>query len=209
MTSVRALFEAARLAPRLPVRWGDRVNVDVPGVYLVSLTPDPEIETVTDEPAISRTKVEELLAARPELRLDGERPDGDAFRRRLESLWVPNEPTIYIGMSSGPVSKRVGDYYRTRLGARSPHAGGWPLKTMKNLADLWVVAASSDDSSDAEVAMLGAVAGGVSSEVRRGLRDPLRVMPFANLEFPRGTSKNHGIKGARAPRKARSEVDLS
>ena len=28
-------------------------------------------------------------------------------------------------------------------------------------------------------------------------------MPFANLEFPKGNSKNHGIRGARAPKRSR------
>jgi hypothetical protein len=30
------------------------------------------------------------------------------------------------------------------------------------------------------------------------LRDQARVMPYANLEFPKGSSKNHGFRGARA-----------
>jgi hypothetical protein len=44
----------------------------------------------------------------------------------------------------------------------------------------------------------------VSDATRDRLYDPERVMPFANLGFPEGSSKNHGISGARAPRRSGS-----
>jgi hypothetical protein len=40
----------------------------------------------------------------------------------------------------------------------------------------------------------------ISEKTRAGLRDPVRLMPFANLEFPKGNPKNHGIRGACAPK---------
>ena len=52
----------------------------------------------------------------------------------------------------------------------------------------------------AENDCIGHFATHVSEKTRAGLHDPVRVMPFANLEFPKGNPKNHGIRGARAPR---------
>lgn len=57
-----------------------------------------------------------------------------------------------------------------------------------------------DNVVSAEQACIRAFVDGVSDETRRSLHDPQRVMPFANLEFPKGNVKAHGIKGAKAPR---------
>ena len=51
--------------------------------------------------------------------------------------------------------------------------------------------------------MLAAFAASVSSATRNSLHDPVRVMPFANLEFPPGVRKRHGITGAKAARAPR------
>ena len=52
--------------------------------------------------------------------------------------------------------------------------------------------------NDAEDACIEYFADHVSEAALASLRDTIRVMPFANLEFPRGNSKTHGIRGARA-----------
>jgi hypothetical protein len=56
------------------------------------------------------------------------------------------------------------------------------------------------DVTRAEAACIARFAEQVSPQVRASLHDPVRVMPFANLEFPKGNAKRHGIRGARAPR---------
>jgi hypothetical protein len=66
----------------------------------------------------------------------------------------------------------VGDYYKTPLGARRPHAGGWPLKTLSILSELCVHYAPCADPNAAELTMLDAFIGGVSASSRAALRDP-------------------------------------
>lgn len=46
-------------------------------------------------------------------------------------------------------------YYNTPLGARKPHAGGWPLKTLENLDELCVHYAACVSVDVAERTMLG------------------------------------------------------
>lgn len=92
-----------------------------------------------------------------------------------------------------------------RLGARSPHAEGWPLKTLAVLPALVVYYAPCSDQTAAERQMLGAFAAGASAASRRSLHDPERVMPFANLAFPKGVRKRHGIKGSKEPRRRSPE----
>jgi hypothetical protein len=116
---------------------------------------------------------------------------------------------LYVGLASprkrrpthGELAKRVGDYYRSSLGARSPHSGGWPLKTLSCLNELYVHYAFCGEEVAAEHAALACFASRVSQVSRAALHDPVNVMPFANLEFPKGTAKAHGITGAREPRK--------
>ncbi len=107
---------------------------------------------------------------------------------------------MYVGLAGASVRSRVNQYYSTRRGARKPHAGGWFLKTLTILPDLWVYHAAADDPDGAERRMLGAFCAGVSDESRRLLFDPERPFPFGNLEWPRGTRKRHGIVGATEPR---------
>jgi hypothetical protein len=119
---------------------------------------------------------------------------------------------VYIGLAGprknrpaqGELANRVCEYRDTPLGANGPHAGGWPLKTLACLDDLYVHYAYCDRVSKAEHNCIERFANHASVRARAGLRDAVRVMPFANLEFPKGHPKNHGIRGARAPKLKRS-----
>lgn len=90
----------------------------------------------------------------------------------------------------------------TPLGARSPHAGGWPLKTLAVLDDLHVHYAYCDHVRDAERAMLDAFAAATSRRTRAALPGEV-ALPFANL-VGGGRRQPHGITGAKAPRHTRT-----
>lgn len=182
------------------------------GIYVVSLTDDPHsVDGSWFVASISVAAVAKLLDVRPELTLDGRRPNREQLAARLAGFWLPDEVVIYVGLAGprasrprqGEVARRVEEYYKTPLGARTPHAGGWPLKTLVSLSDLYVHYAYCRDVEIAEDACIRHFADHVSDATRERLYDPVRVMPFANLEFPRGNSKNHGIRGARAPGRTR------
>jgi hypothetical protein len=57
--------------------------------------------------------------------------------------------------------------------------------------------ARADVPSAAEDAMLGCFCATVSNAALARLPDPAHPFPFANLEWPRGVRKAHGIRGAR------------
>jgi hypothetical protein len=214
-STVADIFAAAGVSRDGVVRWGVPPSPPVPtsasatGIYVVALTDrlDDATDAVREAP-ISASLVKELLNVRPELRMDGARPSVEQLSERLAAFWFPDEVVLYIGLAGrrksrpvrGDVSKRVADYYKTTLGARSPHAGGWPLKTLACLDSLYVHYAYCDDVDDAEDAGIERFAEHVSTQTRAGLHDRVRVMPFANLEYPQGNSKAHGITGARAPK---------
>lgn len=214
-STVAEIFAAAGASPAGVVRWGTPPAPPTPrtapatGIYVVALTDQVDSHAgALAGPPISEAAVDKLLAARPELTLDDVRPTREQVIQRLAAFWFPDEVVVYIGCAGprknrplqGEVAKRVGEYHDTPLGAKRPHAGGWPLKTLACLRELYVHYAYCDRVNEAEDDCIGHFAKHVSEKSRTSLRDPVRMMPFANLEFPKGNPKNHGIRGARAPK---------
>jgi hypothetical protein len=207
-SSVSSLFRAAGLKRGGVVKWSSAIPLDTPGVYVVALDEDPDsTDASVVEAPISDDALDELLSARQELRVDGRRPTSAELRDRIAGFWLADETVLYVGLASQSVRARVRAYYRTPLGARSPHAGGWFIKTLAGLSSCFVHWAAADDPASAEDLMLRTFCSHVSDASRTLLHDPDRPFPFANLEWPPGTRKAHGITGAKAPRgQSRTEV---
>ena len=213
-STIDDIFAAAAAVSRAGVvRWGTSPAPPTPrtavatGIYVVALTDRHDsLAGAVATPPVSDAAVDELLAARPELTVDRARPTREQVVQRLGEFWLPDEVVVYIGLAGprtrrpvdGEVAGRVIEYYDTPLGASRPHAGGWPLKTLARIHDLYVHYGYCERVNQAEDACIAHFAQRVSESTRARLRDPLRVMPFANLELPRGHPKNHGIRGARA-----------
>ncbi len=196
-SSVTQLLASTGLRYGGVVKWRTAIPLVTPGVYVVSLDADPHSRTGTLPSApISLDAVSQLLNTRPELTVDGTRPSADVLCRRVSEFWLPDESVLYVGLAGTSLHDRVQAYYSTKLGRRSPHAGGWFIKLLANLSDLWVHYAPSNDPDNSEDRMLATFVARVSPASRRALRDPAHPFPFANLEWPRGVRKNHGLRGA-------------
>jgi len=198
-STVSGIFAGASLKPAGVVRWGTPIPESAQGVYVVALADDVTVACASAAiPAapLSGGALEHLMFVRPELRLDGAVADVDALADRLRGFWLSDEVILYIGLAGQPLRTRVRQYYRTPLGARKPHAGGWWLKTLSVLDELWVHYALTPDFRDAEKQMLRAFADAVSPASRDALHDHERVMPFANLRGFDDRIKLHGITGA-------------
>jgi hypothetical protein len=193
-STVAELFSAADLTPEGCDAWGEPVPERQPGVYAIALTAETSslasarVEIALDEVALA------TLLARPVLRVDGRLATRDALAARLAGLWLADEVVAYVGLSSRSLKRRVREYYVTPLGARSPHAGGWPLKTLA--VPLYVHYAPTPRFVAAEQAMLDAFAAATSAATRTRLHDPARPIPFANLRWLGHGRKRHGIDGA-------------
>jgi hypothetical protein len=199
-STVLDLFRAGALEPDGCVGWGQRPPATDPGVYVVVLTDDPEsVEGALSACPLSTQAVEGLLEVRSELRMDGVRPSADSLAERIASFWLPDEVVLYVGLAGTSLANRLDQYYRTPLGARRPHAGGYFLKFLSVLPDLYVHYASTPDPGGVEDRMLAAFCTNVSEEAKERLRDSAHPFPFANLEWPAGIRKNHGLTGAREP----------
>ncbi len=199
-SSVGSVLTAAGVKRDGVVRWGELINCDEPGIYIVSVTDDPDaVGGDSQDAPIDISSIETLLRVRPELKLDDRRPTSDELATRVKEFWLPDEHIVYIGLATD-LHDRVNQYYGTPLGARRPHAGGWFLKTLKDLDKVFVHWSRTYDRVVAEGSAIGTFVANVSEASRTRLRDPERPFPFANLEWPPGTRKRHGISGAKAPR---------
>lgn len=97
-STVDALFDAAGVVRLKAVPWRAHLPSDVPGMYVIARTADPAA-LVIGPGLIDEPSARQLLDTRPELPVDGERPSPEALARRLASMWLPDEPAVYVGMA--------------------------------------------------------------------------------------------------------------
>ncbi|MEX0755626.1 MAG: hypothetical protein WD556_11010 [Actinomycetota bacterium] len=205
-STVESLLAAARLEWAGVVPWSETIPTSDAGIYIVSRGRDQDAVVPPLNPApISDDALAGWIERRPELRLDRERPTVAQLRYRLNEIWLPDEGVLYIGMASS-LASRVEAYYITPLGARRPHAGGHFLKTLDDVSKFYVHFARSVDPAASEGLLLGAFCRSVSRNTLDSLLDPDHPFPFANLEWPQGTRKRHGITGGREPKRVGSRV---
>jgi hypothetical protein len=197
-TSVVKLFSSVLLSVSGPVRWGSPIPSTYPGGYVVAVTSDPEDDknVYGNKPPIDLDKLQAWINRVPNLRVDNVRPIPDMLEERLRRFWLPDEPVLYVGKAGISLRNRVNQYYKTPLGDRRPHAGGHWLKTLSILNNLSVFWATTPNPQSSENELLETFTRAVSENTLLMLRDPARPFPFANLEFPKGNRKNHGITGA-------------
>jgi len=204
MTTLREVFAAAGMSPMGCVRWGTGVPLQSPGVYAIATTADMDDPAALAVCPIDAAAVSTLMQQRPEIAVDGTPATEQSLSSRLTSMWLPSEPVLYVGLAGVSLGSRIDQYYKTPLGARSPHAGGWPLKMLSILGDLWVHYAASDNPDRSEVEMVGAFVRGVPNDIAAKACDPSTAVPYANLMFPGGRKKLHGISGAKEARTPRA-----
>ena len=182
-----SLLRSVGLDPLGPVLWGESVASVKTGVYVV------ELDRTYDAAPIDQGAVMDWITSFPAMRLDGRRPSIEALAGRLADFWIPSRSIIYIGCTMGPLHERVDAYYRTRLGERSPHRGGYWVKTLSVLTQCRVWWAKTEQPRDAEDQLLEAFGRTVPDVEAQALHDPLHVYPFANLEDARKVRKDHGL----------------
>jgi hypothetical protein len=204
-TTIIEAFAAVALRREeiVSVRWRKPPATSEPGVYIASLTESLDTcDCKLKKPLLAAAEFQRWLDRCPKLTLDGVQPTGQQLMDRIGRFWIPDEVILYIGRATS-LSTRLRQYYRTPIGARRPHSGGYFLKLLSNLEQLWVHYVPCNDFEVAEDAMLRRFFENVSENSRRTLHDPVHPFPFANLEWPRGTTKAHGLRKARCEAQSR------
>jgi hypothetical protein len=195
-TTVKELFQAVGKDILGQVKWGQKINCIVPGVYVIAMASTADRMVCCDEAPISKKMVEGWIDYVPKLSLDYGLPKTEELIRRLKAFWMPDETILYIGKAGTSLKTRVDQYYKTKLGDPKPHRGGHWIKTLDNLNELniyWTTL-EGETARNVEDRFLNMFVKNVSQYSRRNLFDPEHPFPFANLEFPKGTRKRHGIQ---------------
>ena len=193
-STISELFDVAHLKLTGMVSWGELPEYRGPGIYIISLSDDPDRNSRVEETVpIDDAVLGEWLLKAPKMTLDGQvSPSTDALASRLARFWLPDEAILYIGKSIH-VQKRVKQYYSTPIGRSSPHRGGHWIKTLSVLEETFVYFAESSNPEESESRLLHSFAERVSESTKMCLRDPKLPLPFANLELS-GKRKRHGIR---------------
>ncbi|MEQ4565258.1 hypothetical protein [Paenarthrobacter sp. CAP02] len=199
--SVGQLFSKCGLEPAGVVPWGTTIPSTGPGVYVVAST--LELDDAVGHVPVYSTDPQAFRALRmlcPNPTVDGTAASDEELAARIGAFWIPETPILYAGLAGTSVQKRVQQYYSTAIGKRSPHAGGWWLKTMAELNDLYVHFAVASDPNVAESMLLNTFAASVPASVKESLHDKERIAPFANIDAQRGLRKRHGLQGVKVTR---------
>ena len=180
--TVDELFEVAGVMPGnvKRVRWNDRPCCSSAGLYVVSSSPEPDKDIPSGEIRFDDSSVRRWINRLPDFTIDGAKPSVNSLEDRLSDFWIPEENILYVGMTKKSLARRIGAYYSTELGAGKPHSGGQWLKTLANLAELYVYYAPSSNPEEGERKML--------TEFYEKQGD----YPFANLTGSQGR-RAHGL----------------
>jgi transcription elongation factor GreA len=181
-----ALLRRIGLMADGPAPWGRPIHRAAAGVYLIELT-----SPLASAP-LDLARVGKWLERVPDLRLDGERPGSRELLHRLASFWLPSQPVLFVGSTTGSVAGRLAAIARTVPGDRRPSSSGFWLHFLRD-ADLRVWWAATDAPEEYEDALLDAFAEGLTAEDRDALPAGAPPLPWAVLRSPSGARKPTGI----------------
>src|SRR5450759_92106 len=185
--SAPALLREVGLMADGPVQWGRQVRHQAPGVFVV------ELQAPVPSAPLDLSLIGKWLERVPDLRLDGARPVSKDLQLRLNRFWLPSQPIVFIGSSTGSVSGRIAGIAKTVPGDRKPAWSGLWLHFLRNLEDLRIWWAATDATEEYEDALLDAFAAAVPASERAALHQPDPVLPWAVLRAASGTRKDTGI----------------
>lgn len=191
--TVKELFDSVGREIMGQVKWNEKIECNLSGVYCVSISNRVDMVETIEKTPVSLKVVEEWIKYVPNMRIDDNIPTVEAVVQRLNKFWLPNETILYIGKAGTSLRQRVNQYYKTKLGDRHPHAGGHWIKTLDNLNELNIFWTTSEeiDAEELEQELMRKFVASIN--YKSELYDGEHSFPFANIEYPKGNRKNHGI----------------
>jgi len=196
--SVDQIFKEFKLTYSRPYKWNEKVDADFNGVYVISLSPNPKEASTIDEIDISKEAFNRWLKEAPDLEIDNIKVSNiEQVRSYLNKFWHKSENIIYIGESTSktnPIQKRINQFYIHKVGQKGPHTGGYWIKLLSCLDDLYVYFAETSNPRETEFKMILRFAELISGKNIFQIKDLAASFPFANSKvdlFKKNTIKNH------------------
>ena len=183
--TVKEIFNKVGLVAPAAVKWKTPIPTNDNGVYVISLSDDAAKNKGTHNVCeISEEIFENWKILSPNLNVNGT-ISKTAIEAELNQHWKPKETILYIGESTSETNglgKRVNQFYQHKVGGKGPHTGGYWIKLLAQLENLYVYPAKCKNPRDTEFKMLmyfiEQSTGGNFYEL-----DELGIhLPFANLK---------------------------
>ena len=199
-TTIAILENEFDLSAFKRVSWGESITTNGEGVYIVSLSDNPKINSGLQADApISTQIIKHWLEKTGGFRLDGKSTHNSSdVIQRIAQFWLPDESILYIGKApkranGNGLRNRVNEYYKTEYGEKRPHAGGHWIKALSILEESFVYYTVCSDPGKVEEELLNYFCKNTSKTTRKIIRDPELALPFANLQLKPGQIKHHGL----------------
>lgn len=200
---VSDMFKENGVKSFLKVKWNENINSQNEGIYLISLSSDPNQNIgISQSPNFSDIQITQWINKVPNFLIDDKKTSVDIVKNRLLEFWLPDKNILYIGKApkrknNKGIGNRVSEYYRTILGSGSPHSGGQWIKTLANLNNTYVYYGFTSNPTEIEFNMLTKFMSQVNKTTKNKLRDSVLPLPFANIRYKPSIDKNHGMKNQR------------
>ncbi len=194
-TTIKELFVKTGLTYSGQAEWGQLVNSNACGFYVVAISNDIDKLVCLNKPNFSDKAIEQWIklvkSGGKQILIDKRVADLNGIKQRLEKFWFPDETIVYIG-KAGPnkrrtIRKRIKEYYETKLGCDGKHAGGHWINTLQDISALNVFYSEylGLDIDEKEEQLISYFMNNVSNISKESLFDKVNCFPFANKELYR------------------------
>lgn len=130
-TTIFSLTSQFGFLPQGPIRWGESIPSNKPGIYFISISNNHKIISSLPNAPINLNIIQKWIDRVPHLTLDKRRPSAKELAERISRFWLSDETILYIGQTtSQTLNDRINDFYNHMIGDSGPHRGGYWLKTL-------------------------------------------------------------------------------
>jgi len=207
--TVKEIFSKVGLEAPPAIKWKNPIPTDDNGVYVVSLSNDASKNNgIHSACEISEEIFDNWKSLSPELNVNGA-VSKKIIEAELNQHWKPRENILYIGESTSETNglgKRVKQFYDHSVGRKGPHTGGYWIKLLSQLENLFVYHAKCKNPRDTEFKMLMFFIEQTTGKSFYELEELGSHLPFANLKVD--FQKKHCISGAVSKTKKIKQVNI-
>ncbi|GEM_PF-1998410 len=183
--SVDKLFTEFGLNYSKPYKWNEKFDAIFNGVYIISSSNNPKKALPNNiEFDISVKVFENWKQQAPNLEIENKKvTEVSQVKQYLKKFWNEKENILYIGESTSatnPLTKRVNQFYIHKVGQKGPHTGGYWIKLLSELENLYIYFAESKSPRESEFKMILKYAELSSGKTFFELENISNHFPFAN-----------------------------
>lgn len=197
--TVDALFKEIGIKYSKPYKWNEELDANINGVYVISTSDNPTINNKNKfELSICSKAFENWLQEAPNLEIENEKVNNlNQVKNYLMKYWDENENILYIGESSSktnPIQKRINQFYTHKVGKKGPHTGGYWIKLLSCIDDLFIYFAESSNPRETEFKMIMKYVELKSKKSLFETENLVDYFPFANSKvdlIKTNSIKNH------------------